>query len=429
MKHRALLFIGILLTFFSCTNNENDFLENRETPTLLNREYETAEVVASFSDSPDTETTPLNEIIIKYKPGVSEDVKEALRNDNGAVSFRKCDCTNGSQIYELWIMRPDIDIEPTVKVIKRKTKDEVEFIAPNRGYNLPMYALSVESENTTNDVYIQSSFNQDYVNRIVASNTGITVAVLDTGIDTQQVGFTGNFLYDSSQNAICNEKSGWDFINNDNNPYDDDRFLHGTVVSYMIHNQLNISGVDHQILPVKMADQDGKSTYFATLCSLQYAKDKEADVINMSLGWESSDPNVYNLFSDLIDTIDAVIVTSAGNKDKDNDANHHYPSNFSHNHLLAVASAKSDLNDAALYSNFGASTVDFYAVGNKIPFPLKTQNTFATFKGTSFAAPKVSARSAELLWNNFHDIRTELIQQFGTTVNYSKQVFYNKRID
>lgn len=429
MKNRALLFIGILLIFFSCMNNESDFLENEKTPILLNRQNETPEIVASFSDSPDTEVTLLNEIIIKYKPGISEDAKEILRNDNGVISFRKCDCTNSSQIYELWIMRPDIDIEPTVKVLKRKTKDEVEFIAPNRGYNLPMYALSLESENTSNDVYIQSSFNEEYLNRIVASNTGITVAVLDTGIDTQQVGFTGDFLYNSSQNANCNEESGRDFINNDNNPYDDDPFLHGTVVSYIIHNQLNLRGVDHQILPVKMADQDGKSTYFATLCSLEYAKDKEADVINMSFGWESSDPNIYDLFSDLIDTIDAVIVTSAGNKNKDNDTNPHYPSNFPQDQVLAVASAKFNLNNAALYSNFGASTVDVYAIGNQIPFPLKTQNTFANFRGTSFAAPRVSARVAELLWNNFEDIRNELIQQYGTQVNYSKPVFYSRRVD
>ena len=435
MKKRCCLFIGILFIYFSCTTNENDFSENNSDTVSQkdqNRDSEASEIVSSFSDSPESDITPLNEIIIKYQPEVSEEQKEALRNEYGVVTYRACDCTNGNQKYELWVMEPGINIEPTVKVIKRKNPIIVLFVAQNQGYNMPLHAITIESEtpeDPSDIVYIESSFNEDYLDRIVTSNNGITVAVLDTGIDTDQVGFTGSFLYNSALNGNCGEQSGWDFVNDDDNTYDDDTKKHGSVVSYVIHKELIQRNVDHQILPVKIADQDGKSTFFNTLCGLQYAIDKASNVINLSFGWESTDPNIYNMFSDLIDTTDAIIVTSAGNKDQDNDTKPHYPSNFPHDHVLAVAASKYDVSDVTSYTNYGASSVDFYAVGNKIAFPLKTPNTYSNFRGTSFAAPFVSAKVAELLSNNVRNIRIELRQQFATPVDYfSKPIFYMELI-
>jgi subtilisin family serine protease len=431
MKNKLLLFIAILLVFFACTTDDTQFLENDETTVLQNnqnRNYEESEVVASFEDSPNTQVTPLNEIIIKYQPGVSEDDKEALKEEFKVVSSKRCDCTDGGQAYELWVMQDGIDIEPTVSVIKRKKRKEVLLVSQNKGYNIPMNAITSESEENTDQVYIEGGSDLDYFDRIVSSNIGVTIAILDTGIDTDQVGFSGSFLYNSSQNGLCNEESGRDFVNNDNIPYDDDIFKHGTIAAYIVHKNL-VGRIDHQILPVKIANAYGNSTYFDTLCGLRYAIEKESDVINMSFGWTDPNQDIYNLFSDLIDTTDAILVTSAGNDDDDNDIKPHYPSNFPQNHVLAVAAAKDNLNDAALYSNFGKTTVDFYAVGNKIPFPLRTPNNFVNANGTSFAAPLIAARVAELISNNLKDIRVELSKQFGTTINYSKPVFYSKRID
>ncbi|WP_299210215.1 S8 family serine peptidase [uncultured Dokdonia sp.] len=436
MKKRFFLFIGIVFVCFSCTTNENDFLENSNFIILQNDEYrdsEAPEIVSSFADSPESDTVPLDEIIIKYQPEVSEAQKETLRNEYGVIHYRTCDCINGNQKYELWVLDQGVVTEPTVKVIKRKNDDQVDFVAQNQGYDMPLHAVAIESEDPSEDppgdpsevVYIESSFNNDYLNRIVSTNDGITVAVLDTGVDTEQVGFIGDFLYNSALNGNCGEESGWDFVNQDKNTYDDNDKKHGTVVSYIIHNQLKNTAVKHQILPVKIADADGKSTFFNTLCGLEYAIDKESDVINLSFGWETSDLNIYNMFSDLIDTTDAIIVTSAGNKNQDNNAKPHYPSNFSQDYVLAIAAAKDDLSDATFFSNYGASMVDFYAIGNKITFPLKNPNTFSYFRGTSFAAPFVSAKVAELLSNNSQNIRVDLSQQFAVSVDYfSKPVQY-----
>lgn len=431
MKKRPLLFIGIVFLCFSCTTHENDFLEETNFTILQNEENKNSEepnVVSSFSDSPTPHSIPLNEIIVEYQPEVSEEQKEALRNEYGVINYMSCDCSNVNQKYELWVMEAGIDIEPTVKVIKKDNPVVIISIIQNRGFNIPMYALPSESENSPEVTYIESSFNNDYLNRIVDANTGITVAVLDTGIDTQHSGFIGEFLYDSSLNGNCDTISGWDFVNSDRNTYDDDVYKHGTVISYVIHNQLINSKIDHQILPVKIADADGKSTFFNALCGLQYAIDEESDVINLSFGWTATDLIVYDIFSNLIDTTDAIIVTSAGNNDQDNDAIPHYPSNFPQDHVLAIAAAKYNLSDATSYSNYGASTVYGYAIGNKIPFPLKNPNTFSHFNGTSFATPIVSAKVAELISYGSQNIREDLLQQFAFDVNYFSKPVQNMKL-
>ncbi len=444
MKKRGFAFIGILFVYFSCTTTENEFLNLDNTTTTIiqneqNRSSAASEIVSSFADSPESETVPLNEIIIKYQPGISEDDKEVLRNEYEVINYKTCDCTDENQRYELWFMKPEseVQIETTVKVIKRENPDEVALVSPNKVYNTPMHALTNQSEgppevieDPSEIVYIESTFNDDYLSRIVPFNNGITVAVLDTGIDTNQVGFIGNFLYNSASNGDCNEASGRDFVNNDNNTYDDNPFLHGTAVAYAIHNQLINSGIEYQILPIKVVDYDGKSTFFNTLCGLEYAIKKESHLINMSLGWNGTDPDLYAMFSDLIDTTEAIIVTSAGNKNLNNDVYAHYPSNFPQDHVLSIAAAKYNLNDATLFTNFGATTVDFFAIGNKISFPLATPNTSSFFSGTSFAAAKVTGRVAEILSNDTENIRTKLRQEFGINVDYfSKPVFYMELIE
>ena len=450
MKKSTFLFTGVLFILLSCTTTTNDDFEvhNTDKQSAMNKYSKTTGLVATFADSPESNNVALNEIIIQYAPGVPEVEKEALRNQYNVISTKKCNCTDNDTIFELWIMEYGIEIEPTAKVINQEPDEIVELAVPNYGFDMPMHKLtnfgvgteaksgnntenSTEdnTENDAEDIYLDSSFNTDYLNRIVSSNTGITIAVLDTGLDTQQPGFSNTFLYNATQNAKCNENSGWDFVNNDHNTYDDGKYMHGTVVSHVIHNTLKANGVDHQIMPVKIADTDGKSTYFDTFCGLKYAIEHEVDVINMSFGWHSTSQDVYDLFSDLIQSTTAIMVTSAGNSNYNNDIISHYPSNFPYDHVLSVAAARNDLTKAATYSNYGANTVDFYAIGNKISFPLKTPNTFANFRGTSFAAPYVSARVAELLANGSQQIKVELDQQFGETVPYtSKPVFYMKRI-
>lgn len=430
MKSNLLFLLVLLCSFLSCEISENDFPET-VYPHEVPKNGFSSEELMSYADSPepDMEILP-NETIVEYYPNVSDERREELRSKYQVVSYRTCDCSGNTRKYELWTFHPSVGVEPTVRVIK-EGDDVIDIARISRNFSFwtPMHSLvSIESGDKVKSESINGTFNDLYLGRIKAKNSGVTVAVIDTGIDVNFPGFSSSFLYNSSNNNLCAHESGWDFVNHDSNPFDDYARIHGTVVSYIIHNELSMKGVDHQILPIKVADANGVATFFDTLCGLSYAIEIQADVINMSLGWYGSDSLSNNMFSSLIDSTSSTIVTSAGNRSNNNDALAHYPSGFSQDHVLAIAATKSDLKAAAAYSNFGATSVDFYAVGDNIPFPLWTANRYANFTGTSFATPLVTARVAELVSYKNYNVRTTLIDRLGVDVRYSKPVSYKKRI-
>jgi hypothetical protein len=428
MRNNFSILVGFLFIFSSCVHLENDLISEETSTPIETRSFEndSLHVVGIVEELPSQEVVPEQEIIIKYSPNVTEEEKAAIRSKYGIVSVKTCDCALGKAQYELWVMEAHIRIEHTSKLIKEEDEEEVELVVHNKGFGTPVIGTLTSGEGTWDEYYGGSSrFSSNFLDKIVDSNIGVTVAILDTGIDPSFPVFSQPFLHNSSQNGPCdNEISGWNFSYSNNYPLDDDRHKHGTIIAHVIHNELKQRGVTHQILPVKTADAQGFSNYFTTLCGLLYAIEREAEVINLSFGWKTSDPMVYSLFHDVIDTTNAIIVCSAGNDNLDNDIFPHYPSNLPYDHVLSVAAAKANFSNAAGYSNYGQTTVDFYARGNKIYFPLGGGTNMISHYGTSFATPHVAAKVAELIFNGHTDIRTDLVQQFGEEVGFQKPVYY-----
>ena len=324
---------------------------------------------------------------------------------------------------------PYVQIEPTVRVIKKVEKGDVELVAPNYGFNIPVRSnFSTEGVSSDESFQFSSVSNTSFTSKIVTSNTGVTVAILDTGIDADLQAFSVPFLHNSSIDGLCGEISGYDFVNRDVIPEDLDTSRHGSGVTYVVHNKLLARNVSHQILPVKIADSDGQSNFFTVLCGLSYSIKMKVDVINMSFGWTYQNQDVYDMFSKLISSTSIPMVTSAGNKNADNDAVPHYPSNFPQNHVLAVAASKSDVSDAALYSNYGFNTVDFFAIGNQIQFPLGLGNSVIHYKGTSFASPWVAAKVAEIVVHDVSNLRAELRHEFAVPIQFQKPTVYHELI-
>ena len=83
MKKKSLLFIGMLLVLFSCTLPEDTDITNnniKKTPSEISKNNVIPTVLASFSDSPESDIVPLHEIIIEYELGVSETEKTNIEN-------------------------------------------------------------------------------------------------------------------------------------------------------------------------------------------------------------------------------------------------------------------------------------------------------------------------------------------------------------
>ncbi len=236
----------------------------------------------------------------------------------------------------------------------------------------------------------------------------IIVAVIDTGVDythpdlaaniwTNPGEIAGNGI-DDDGNGYIDDVHGWDFINNDNDPMDDNG--HGThcagVVGAVGNNGAGIAGIawNVRIMPLKFLKADGNGDTAASLNAVAYARKMGADVVSCSWGGSARS----QALSDAISATNALFPCAAGNTGVNNDGGAHYPSNFELDQIIAVAA--SDAKDGKpSFSNYGATTVDVAAPGDAIlsTYPTALGYSFVKMKGTSMATPHVAGLAALML--------------------------------
>lgn len=220
------------------------------------------------------------------------------------------------------------------------------------------------------------------------SASGIKVAVIDTGIDYNHPDLAGRYI------------GGYDFVNNDSDPMDDHG--HGTHVSGIIAADINGFGVEGvapqaQIMAIKVLGSDGTGYISSIINGIDYAMQHGAQVINMSLGssYDSS------LLADKVQQAASkgiILVAAAGN----NSGPLLYPAAYPS--VISVAATDSNDNFAS-FSNYGAE-VAAPGVGITSTVP----GGYATWSGTSMAAPHVTATVALMLANHVANIRDTLHQ-------------------
>lgn len=240
-----------------------------------------------------------------------------------------------------------------------------------------------------------------------SSQEDVLVAVLDTGVLHTHPDLTAN-MWDGSS---CKDENGdtivggcpnhgWDFVNNDNDPTDDDG--HGTHVAGTIaavsNNNVGITGVSMgnniKIMAVKFLDADGFGTLADEIKAINFARHNGARVINASFGgggFAQSEKEVADAFSGLF-------VAAAGNDGFNNDSDlstAHYPCGYNSIHIVCVAATDQDDN-LADFSNFGATSVDVGAPGVNI-YSTYLDNGYAFLQGTSMATPHVAGLAALVL--------------------------------
>lgn len=257
---------------------------------------------------------------------------------------------------------------------------------------------------------------------IFTGSGDVVVAVLDSGILRTHDDLAAN-LWDGS--SSCRDESnsviaggcpnnGWDFVNNDNNPADDNG--HGTFVAGVIsgkgNNTKGITGVNPngKIMTLKMLNGSGLGTVANEIKSINFAKNNGADIINASYGGGS----FSQAEKDAIDNFGGLFIAAAGNGGSDgigddNDSTPHYPSSYSSSNVIAVAA--SNQNDSLTgFSNFGVSSVDIAAPGeNIVSTHFSGKNVYAIADGTSFSAPYVSG-AASLLWSANANLNVEQVK-------------------
>ena len=415
--------------FFSCSDldseefiNESNAIETSTSQSLERRNNRKPKNIPVFSST---------ELIVQFAPGTTAVQKSNLRETHGVLTYEVCAACMDFNV-EKWNFGEDVDLESKLGSMEPDDDEggvegiinvDKEFYFE---YETENYALTGGTGDTSYSSKIKNA----------AAPNSVTIAVLDTGVDVNYDVFERNkFLYNGSADPISEIVSGWDFVNGDDNCYDDYDHLHGTAVSSIISNALESLSVPHTILPVKVSNSEGRSSRFNIICGTAFAIER-ADIINMSLGWYDYDGSGADFADDILTNIirshesDVLVVTSAGNWANNNDGwspnLKHYPSNYEPKNVTAIAASNHDNTDIAYFSNYGQATVDFFAPGQQIPF----DGTY--INGTSFSAPVVSAMAAKYLYDSGmsltpHGIKDKLYIG-GDYISASKPTLFSKLI-
>lgn len=406
MKYKELfVIIGFFYTCIGCSKEEVLRLSKDE--------------IKVYTASKLTEDT--KRLIVQFKEFVPDWKKKALRLKYQVTAFDVCaNCPDG--VLELWLFGEGVDIEDKKASIKAGSGGpEGEIVAVNTDFKF--------ETKTVSPVSLPLVQQADFRTKVVEQNTGVSIAVLDTGIYADHPAFTEAFLYNTSHLGL-QDIAGWDFVNNDENCFDDHEYRHGTMVTYLLYTHLK-ERIPFQILPVKICDAKGTASYYNLLCGLYYALPK-VQLVNISMGWYDSNKKLdMSIFENLLSAYkeEVTVICSAGNQSKNADQVGHYPSGFQSSNVISVAAANTESADSASFTNFGSSSVDFFAKGERIGY-YNSEGAVLEISGTSFAAPLVTAVAArELHARKLKITPHELIKRLcniGDSVVFSVPVKYNK---
>ncbi len=118
------------------------------------------------------------------------------------------------------------------------------------------------------------------------NGAGVLVAVIDTGVN-----YNHQDLQDHMWTHASYPYHGYDFVNGDNNPMDDDghgTHCAGTVAGDGTAGSQTGVAPEATIMALKVLDSSGSGTESGVWSAIQFAVAQGADVISMSLGWQHS---------------------------------------------------------------------------------------------------------------------------------------------
>lgn len=312
------------------------------------------------------------------------------------------------------------DVKKTCRELEKI--DGVSYAEPNYlfetcGYTTPR-ELTAPSNNYVNYErwYLDTVMKiPDAWEKYQTCGEGVTVAVIDNGFYVDATDFPTHLWDDGSGNH------GWNVANDsaDISPV----YRNGTALADSAHGS-NVAGIigmasngsnfvgaafGAELMLIRVAngdattkkDADGNDVYYTAITSdavaagINYAKQHNADVINMSLG-VSFYPNIIRNAVDSAYNSGTVIIASAGNSAMGSKTGLSYPAAAS-NVIGVMASGKANTSMLTDFSNYDEDDGQYYdiaAPGYAIVGCGIEKGKFSIMAGTSQAAPLVASCAA-----------------------------------
>jgi subtilisin family serine protease/Ca2+-binding RTX toxin-like protein len=399
-----------------------------------------------------------NQLIVKFKEGVTAIQIEQIKNDLRVVSTKTISLT-GAQVWKF----SEISVESALA--KYSTSSLFEYIEPD--YIVTAGALTPKSTIPNDPSFTQlwglnntgqsggtvdADIDAPEAWDIQTGNPNLVVGVIDTGVDYNHQDLVGNIWtnpgeiaadgIDNDGNGYIDDVRGWDFAYNDNNPMD--VYGHGTHVSGTIagkgNNGIGVTGVawNAQIMPLKFLDDSGSGSTSNAILAISYATAKGVKITNNSWGGGNFSQALYDAIN-AAGQLGALFIAAAGNDANDNDANPSYPASYNLANIVSVAATNRNDQLVTLAntggwwgSSYGLTSVDLGAPGSDI-YSTTPGNTYSTYSGTSMATPHVSGAAA-LLWSQnptwtAQQVKTALMNTGDSLASLAGKTVSGKRLN
>ena len=361
----------------------------------------TAMPAAGLAVSPDTATAggPLAKVIVTFRAHPGKAAEQAIDTAGGHVRFR-------------YTIIPAIAATVPVQAIEGlRHNPRVESVEADGQVSI------LGNDTPTGDLEFDNAWGVRHIGtkRVHDSGVrgeGVKVAVIDSGIDYVHFDLSGSQPVYPEFNG--NYRGGWDFVNNDADPIDDNG--HGTHVAGILAADKNgylVVGVAPRVelYSLKVVDASGNGQYSSVIAALQWAVDHGIDVVNMSIGG-------HEVSQALADAVEAayqahvLMVAAAGNvnpltlQELIYGCPVVYPAAYPH----VLATTFTDPTDSLTGYSCTGSEVDFAAPGNQVfsPVPVGTcmfcsPNGYQALSGTSMASPHLAGLVALVLSHGIRD--------------------------
>jgi type VII secretion-associated serine protease mycosin len=240
----------------------------------------------------------------------------------------------------------------------------------------------------TGQPWAQQRWGFDRLSQLGANGDGVTVAVIDSGVDARHPQLRGHVI------------AGWDAFDPSGNGQED-CVNHGTAVASLIVAQAlpgtRFRGLapGARILPIRASERvnsndNGRGTPAELARAIKEAVQRGAKVINLSLVLTEDRPEVRAAVADAV-ARDVVVVAAVGNGHDPNSTKDPITYPAAYDGVIGVGAI--DETEIRFAQSQTGTFVDLVAPGNQIQAALPGGD-YQVYAGTSFAAPFVSATAA-----------------------------------